>query len=1508
MKKTRKLLSIVLSVLIAFASMPMVYTATVASDISAYAAAQKGTIDNPTDPVSESGEYSQHETNQLSYSQKSLNFTYYQTMNDEYFHLYQAAQMEKYCGSMTASVSVTLGDYKFADDAMTSEFMKSYYESHAWVAGTGASEAVAFPDGFELDGNYWTGCEDYSWSLGVVFKGASADKTGTFTTGYTQNLVYTTNVNDVINNYETPITTTITILDARELVEKIAEAVAVVANPDGYTKEYVSSVQATLNSVPDDLKDFSAVYSQEVINGFVNDFENISKNSADYTEYNRLYASLKAINNSKGAYTDESFVAFKNEISEIDARLSKSLDKTQQAIVDAATQSLREAFSILIYTDLSTSNTGASISGDGDMNFVVDNTAFKFMQIKDDQVFQYEQMWTISRTGGNTARNFGGMILDESLNCMDSDCMGGSTISPNGTTAYIARLTDDSYELITAVNEKEASVTANELTCWKEYTDATGTTLKDTTIIDTSGSYVGALDSNRDYAYDQDSTYYLQNSPKFTGNPAGTYGEFSMSYILRTGWHYKTGGIGGWLGSDNYKHIHINTTIQVTDARQLVSAVDEANATLANPGNHTKDYITALQAAVGSVPVEMYRGVEYYTQAEVDKLYQDITTIPENVADYSEFVEVFEEMVAVNKDKFTEESYNAFIDEIYAINQNLPKNLPADQQSTVDEAVDALYAAYDKIVSAHLNSDNVYTQDDIGVTLGYSPLDFSLSSTQYNFMITADNQQFAVKTDLSLRKTRTDYNCYFRGVGFYAELTDEEAGAGYVAPDCSSDQGCHGLDTITNNHTRTVVASCTGLEKYSARDDGGNIARHNNWVNTSGPNLITNGTFINDVAVSTTESTAQAELYYTVPTGGNTQEIAVDYVLWLGWWYVQPFFGENLSEKTYRHVHIPVSAKFTDARALNALYGEVEDIINGKTDTDYTFDSLVNVYNAFNNVPADMPNGDTYYTQEEVNAQYAALNSAYEELVEGADYSEYFKAYVKAEEIINSGNTDSRGNALYEEEAYNEFVNTVTGIENGLDKGLTKDEEGKNQAIIDEATSGILGAMDTLNESKYADYSALNDAMTEAEKILNAPEGTYTDKTIEEVRSAYDSAVDLSKTLPESEQAQVDAVTSALNAAVNSADFKADYSEFNDAYSQVQDIVNNPDNYTSATVEAAEKALENADKLDKDLADLAVNRQTIDSITQSLQDVINSAEKKADYTDYNNAKAEADSLVNDDGNGNPIYDEDAFNAYKEAVNNIDSTLSKDLPESEQETVNQATSDLDELKATLEEKKIYSVTFVGLNGEELSSVEYVNGSIFSTISAPQLPEATDTVSYVGWLNGTTFMYAESVLTGDVTLTIASEFNRLVAVEGGTVVVDENGCVTGVDKNTTVDAFKAMLQNDAQTVTVTDSDGNALDGDALVGTGAVVVLTSKYIATVYQTNVAVIYGDLDGDGDVDADDFAISKEAAVADETYYGADERIFFVANDLDGDGCIDALDSWVIGNIMRGRLTVLTIE
>ena len=55
MKKTRKILSIVLAVLFVFSSMPVVYVNTAAADAVTYAAGGEGTIDNPTRPVEASG-------------------------------------------------------------------------------------------------------------------------------------------------------------------------------------------------------------------------------------------------------------------------------------------------------------------------------------------------------------------------------------------------------------------------------------------------------------------------------------------------------------------------------------------------------------------------------------------------------------------------------------------------------------------------------------------------------------------------------------------------------------------------------------------------------------------------------------------------------------------------------------------------------------------------------------------------------------------------------------------------------------------------------------------------------------------------------------------------------------------------------------------------------------------------------------------------------------------------------------------------------------------------------------------------------------------------------------------------------------------------------------------------------------------------------------------------------------------------------------------------------------
>ena len=63
-----------------------------------------------------------------------------------------------------------------------------------------------------------------------------------------------------------------------------------------------------------------------------------------------------------------------------------------------------------------------------------------------------------------------------------------------------------------------------------------------------------------------------------------------------------------------------------------------------------------------------------------------------------------------------------------------------------------------------------------------------------------------------------------------------------------------------------------------------------------------------------------------------------------------------------------------------------------------------------------------------------------------------------------------------------------------------------------------------------------------------------------------------------------------------------------------------------------------------------------------------------------------------------IYDEAVFEAYKEAVNKIDTELVKDLPSSEQTAVDNAAAELENLKATLESKKYYTVTFKDVDGD------------------------------------------------------------------------------------------------------------------------------------------------------------------------------------------------------------------
>ena len=1379
MKKTRKILSIVLAVIFAFGSMPAVHISTGAADAVAYATEETGTLENPTRPVEASGNKTDPDAYKMLYEIYNLDYTFYQTQDDEYFNLTQVFNLKQYDdgdvnlylqtaglyygeteatqdGSYEISAGYGRIEYPRITTNPTTDFVNNYLVGSAdFVA---VNDSAANIQGAEK-GLIIAGGDNpplYTWNLPITFKGRADSVSGEINTGYYVKATWEWYDSDgnFGAHYEMNIGATIRVLDAREFVKELAKVYEVVENPENYTQAYVSAAQAILNDIPDDLENLSAVYDQSVIDEYTEAMKNRSLNAADYTEYNQTYTALSAITNAKGAYTEKSYQAFVEEITAINSKLPKTLDKTMQSTVDAANQALKDAYEKLVFTDLSDTDTPYSYdAGDGkDIIINFDNTAFCFMQTKDNQEFSYEQNVLIYRDGGSTARQIRGIILDESGYHGSSTCCDSSVTSA-GTTNFLTYLDSSCYASTSGyADENDTSVTAKEFTCVTETKNSNWRSNQafDTNFVTSDGRF-GYKKTLDDYGILGSGPFEYRSAviaPVFKGNSVGTYGELNLSYTLRTGFSTNSGI--GYSGTQ--WHTHTLTTIQVTDVRQLISAVDSAEAIVADSENYSDSYIANLKAAIKGIPIEMLRGVEYYTQVEVDALYNQVNTVLTTgeteegaLADYSEYAKVLEMMMSVdNQSLYTDESYDIFEEKVYEINKNLDKSLPASEQATVDAAVDALYNAYKELEFYEVGDDNIFSTDDITEDLGYNTLYFELSNTEYTFMQVYDGQKFALSTELYLESTNDNYDTAVYNLEYSmvkaGDTTCAERGE-------SADKGCHNLENIIvpegvsfTDEFLGVVSS--GVTTYEETETG-TIGKNTNWVfdeeRSTGASFVSDGIIVDGAEITTNLHYATSDIICNGFSGGISGAATgyeAIYSWRLGWGYREQHFLDsfvNFSETIKRHVHIPVSVKLTDARALNALYGESDDILNGRTDKSYTFASLLNLYNTFNTIDSDMAYGNEYYTQEQVNEAYAELSTAYAALEEGADYSDYFKAYVQAEEIINSGNTDSRGNALYDEATFTKFVDVTTSVHENLDKNLAESE----QATVDTATARLNEALSALEAGKNADYSALNDAMTEAEKIFAEEEanpGTYTEATLEAIRTAYEAAEALQNAdeLPASEQATVDAVASALQAAIEDKEYKADYSDFDEAYTAVEEIANDTTGkYTDATIQAAKDAIAQADALDKDLADTAANREAIKTVTDALNNVADNAEEKADYTEYENAKAEADALINagaTDENGNSIYADGAFDAYKEAVNNIDSQLNKDLSVDNQATVDEATSALEEAMQTLENNKLADYTEFNAAKDALEEIVN-NPDDYTSASVEAAQKALDSVSSI-----------------------------------------------------------------------------------------------------------------------------------------------------------------------------------
>ena len=1442
MKKTRKLLSVVLATLVAVASMPMVYTQSFAT----------GTADNPTTALVESNPFEYEDLYKLNIKHSNNDFFFYQTIDDEYFALTQNLYLQQYTVSLGSNRDLLFGGLNFyegesslasATDSSgvyeqpeittneTSSFLANHYVSDTWISTNSNSSGLDCTGAVDLDASGWDlngSHKQYTWDHTVVFKGNSADVTGQINTSFYERALWTWSSDSSSASMDFRIKTTITVVDAREFVEQLAIANDVIANPSEHSAGYVSALQAVLNTIPDSAENLSAQYDQATIDSYAEALKSVKQNSADYTEYNYVYGQVSAMTNANNTYSDQSFTEFQTAVANINANLPKDLTIDDQETVDAAVQAIKDAFNnILVFNGVLTEGVTHSETL-VDMSVTV-GTEFNLIQVKDDQKFSLAQPWTISHSSSQ-ARKFA-VVLDTS----DTD-----------TNTFISMLDSSSYTTQDFDNKALSQSGVTTFSCWDE--------------LDSDGNFKDASDFlnsetrtiNPDYdGFKSGNTYYLQSTPIFYGAGAEVTGEQHYYYdqIFYAGW-VNVFGFGGDSANGTF-----TTTINITDARPLVDAYEQAGIIISEEDSpYTDAFVAELEAAYNAVPQAMVNGLAYYSQADVDSVTATLTTLLNNKkvkADYTAYDEAVAEAEAIIADgnsagAYEQSAFDAYVSAVAGV--PVPdRTLSTDDQATVDASTNQLLELKQTL------ENNRYAD--------YTELDAAKEAAQ------------AILNNPSAYSQET-----------LDTVAEALAAANEVPANMVVGEGNVNQTTIDNAAATLngVLASVVALDAdYSAYNEAlaeinaiisaGNVDADGNAIYDE--EIFTNvGTYVESLD-SSLDKNLKADNQATIDEATETLIAVTDYLK---------------------------ANEYIDYTEFNAAKAEIENIVNNPTNyTEETVVAAKTVLEKVNTISTDYVYvGEDNVNQNRLDEAVAAMQEVIINAQTKADYTDFNTVVDALEEIVNAPE------GTYTDETVQNAQNALDNIVAGTDMDLPSSE----QATLDEITSSL---QDVVNSAKEkADYSGLDEAYQAAQEIVNAPEGTYTDESVQNAQAAIDAADALNKDLEKNEENQttINGVIADLTDAVANAQTKADYTDFNTVVDALEEIVNAPEGtYTDETVQNAQNALDNVVAgTDMDLP--SSEQATLDEITSSLQDVVNSAEEKADYTDYNNAKAEADSLVNDDGNGNPIYDEDAFNAYKDAINNIDSSLYKDLPLSEQATVDGATSDLADLKATLEEKKLYTITFIGLDGETLATQSYTNGSLFGTIIAPELPVETELNKYVGWLNAEGILLtSESVLNGDVVLTIAEDVKKILPVESSEIVInEETGYVTGIDKDTTVEELKALLENDETVVEIKNFEGNLLASENLVGTGSTITIKSKYTDVVYETKTVIIYGDVDGDGDVDTDDRNTTNGVAVGNGAFDEA-QGFFFVAADVCNDGYINALDAWVINLISAGLRTVTSV-
>ncbi|MBO7178819.1 MAG: FIVAR domain-containing protein [Clostridia bacterium] len=895
------------------------------------------------------------------------------------------------------------------------------------------------------------------------------------------------------------------------------------------------------------------------------------------------------------------------------------------------------------------------------------------------------------------------------------------------------------------------------------------------------------------------------------------------------------------------------TRLVVTDVRELIAEVEKIKEILNNPNGYTDEQIERYEKYIESIPEGMIEGTTFYTQEQVDTVYDYITGEIEGFADTEEYMYYREKALAlieknsggtyVNSDIYTSNSLSTFETAFKAVDIGAYFPYPASRQNEVDEATAAIKGAFSELVGVNTEThssngtttDTVWeTTDGIDVPSGDTDNDhtvFKLSNTSYKFVQVSDNQKFTFTQELMGKAKNVSYSLL-----------------GAVRPNFESltfDATCDGTNCLLDEESGFVNNTESFIERLdsSSKTTTDNVTSFKGWKynSRSGDTVhgfnLTNGVLQQTLLTSDTQflgSTTYHTFYgdATILFAGNDKETdengnrvtrATEIDTSFYWKLTSSYDG------TYYHAHIPVEILITDVRPLADLYYELHKLTYFSASVEerakYPAESIEEVKNALASVPGEMLLGTEYYTQDEVNSYYNAL----------------------------------------------------------------------------------LTAKNNLEFSNIADYSQLNSLIASAEEILNATDVVYTDSSKAELQSIYNTAIALDKELPPSEQQRINEIVSDLSAALEGVKVKADYSALDEAIEKAKDKLNDTNTkYTESAKQLLNDSLTNAENINRDLS--TDDQSQIDEIVQEIKDATDNLTEAADTSSYENAVKNAEEIIAE-GNSQGRYDEEDWNSFVDSVTNAKDIVGGnpgDVPKSEQDKIDSATETIKNATEEIYNKRYIFIKFKGESDEIFKTyrVQYTSDLTFNAlIDIPELPESDNFKKYIGWYyQDNTAMQLTDAITEDVDVFCLIEEIKISVKSGSGAVIDESkDFFKGLKHGTTVQTLLSSLDNNIDFIVVKDYNGNVVGNSQLIATGMSIELVSRENSEVIHEKLAVVVcGDINGDGLVNDEDYEKSRGMCLK-TTEYTMQEAPFFAANDTDNDGVLDVIDLFNISNMRYGN-------